>query len=1251
MRFLGIYRFSDRKLESSFCAGSGPGAIRIVTVLGALLCGVSLLAVTDAARADSYDSSGADQYNLGSGDSSAGTPVNYADDGGSSVSGTATDGSGNQVVTYSPTDSGDGTDSSGVDTSQTSGKQSSNVTASAGDSSGTSTSAASVSAADSSSDTGNTVGQQGTTADVVDSRATATVPVVDPILNYDLAAGTEVTETTDLSSQAYFVKKGEGKLTVYSNIDLITKGPVDVPFPKDPNEAPPYGSASIEGGTLVVDGSHKQATSSSSTGNSIAVNSYVVVGRSMGSNATVNIINGAGVLAGSPQQATSQVPSSVTIALGAGSSGNVNISGKGSTLATYGQNGIITIGNGDPGYGQGAAHGTLTVTDGANVASDRIVLGNYEGASGVLNVGCPTCVTAASTQQAWVNAGGDTGVDPSKPKFTQYSGLYVNGAGNGTVNIYQNGVISVQGPLRFGSDTQSANDNKGHGEVNINNGGTLLVGDSTRSDNQATVPGIISYEKDYAFNINNGGTLKIFNKGGSLSTSIDMNLAGIATVDTNGGTASFSGNVKGSGALYKAGGGMLTLTSSNDYTGYTIVNQGDLRLAGNGLISHSGGILLGSTSVTQTDSSGNSTTSVDKGRLIIYKSGVTVLDQNIVHYGFAANDSDGGILQQGPGVTILTGQNSYHGVTEVAGGTLRIDGNQGGIADNNYKDAATGKTTVENGATLAGRGTIGGDVALVAGSTLAPSAADPLGGSSTGTSSVLNIKGDLTTDRTSSLVLVTNSGERQLAVVGDSIEDKPGRNYLNSDSVTVKGQATLNEGTVVEVKKGDQIRYDREYRLLTAEQGIKTLGGVETLKSKLPSYYFLTPSLRLVGRDYQTASWPIGLDFRLDRNDKKFESVSWTHNQHEVGRVLDHLTSDSDIAQAVAQVTTADEARAAQKSLAGELHASLRTALIQDSYYLREAVVNRVAQAMCDDNTAGSNIHTADLRTHRRDDGRCIKGRPVLWGQVYGGYGHISGNSNASAMHHSTAGFIMGADASLKGNDDWRVGAVVSYGRSMFNLIGENSSGNSNNVSVGAYSGGKIGDFRLTTGADYSWNMITTNRRFTIAGYGDSLHAHYNGGTAQVYADLAYPMHVGRVTQLEPFLNTSYVNLHTNRFRETGNYGMLKGRAKDDSVFYTTLGVRASTKVMVENVIIAPHVMVAYRHAVGNLRGKMRSEFTDGGGDMDIHGLALSEDEIVMDLGMRVNVTKDINVDVSYIGQYGGRTTASGAKADLKARF
>jgi fibronectin-binding autotransporter adhesin len=140
----------------------------------------------------------------------------------------------------------------------------------------------------------------------------------------------------------------------------------------------------------------------------------------------------------------------------------------------------------------------------------------------------------------------------------------------------------------------------------------------------------------------------------------------------------------------------------------------------------------------------------------------------------------GDLIKTDLGTLVVTGLNSYSGATQVLAGTLQVDGDQ---------TAATGLTTVADGAILSGKGTIGGDVAVNAGGVLAP-------GAGIGT---LTIKGALALDAGSSL-------EMQLGQAGTA-------GGLLNDLIVVGGDLTL-DGTVNVSESAGGIFGPGVYRLI-----------------------------------------------------------------------------------------------------------------------------------------------------------------------------------------------------------------------------------------------------------------------------------------------------------------------------------------------------------------------------------------------------------------------------------------------------
>ncbi|GBQ64443.1 outer membrane autotransporter [Acetobacter lovaniensis NRIC 0474] len=459
-----------------------------------------------------------------------------------------------------------------------------------------------------------------------------------------------------------------------------------------------------------------------------------------------------------------------------------------------------------------------------------------------------------------------------------------------------------------------------------------------------------------------------------------------------------------------------------------------------------------------------------------------------------------------------------------------------------------------------------------------------------------------------------------------------------SDGLQVSGAVTLNGGQVTLTTNGPTLKYGQAYEIVSAASGVT--GRYDSLNTNLASFYaFLSPSLFYTDNT---------VDVMLTRNQTTFASVARTRNGGVVAGLLDALPVSSPVSAAVLQLD-GQGARSAFNSLSGEIHASARTALVQDSFFVRQAALDRLNSADCDGASMNGTIHTASLKAGRTQGG-CQSRGVALWGTAYGSLGHNSGDGNVAAMQHSTAGFVMGADTLVART--WRVGGLVSYGRSMFDLGGDrNSSGHSNNVSIGGYSGTHWGRLNLRLGATYTWDMLSTSRTVVLPGLGERLAGSYLGGTAQGFGELSYKLRIAH-TVVEPFANVAYVNLHTNGYHEQGGSAALAGKATDTGVTFSTFGGRVSSEVHVRKLTLVPHGSVSYRHAFGLTTPTLRETFAQAGsGSMDIAGVALSTNAAVLDTGLTMRLTDRIDVGLSYIGQYGNQSVESGAKAHCSFKF
>lgn len=149
----------------------------------------------------------------------------------------------------------------------------------------------------------------------------------------------------------------------------------------------------------------------------------------------------------------------------------------------------------------------------------------------------------------------------------------------------------------------------------------------------------------------------------------------------------------------------------------------------------------------------------------------------------ANKDANTSIVKEGSGIWRLTGNNVYNGTTVVNGGSLVVNG----------KNSGSGAYTVNDGATLAGEGSIGGAVTLKEGAIIEG--------------------GDTIIDRNEGLTLT-----KALTVEGGAIVNVKA-NRAESNTIYTESAIKLGEGAILQVNGGviDEAPYDKtEYRVFTS---------------------------------------------------------------------------------------------------------------------------------------------------------------------------------------------------------------------------------------------------------------------------------------------------------------------------------------------------------------------------------------------------------------------------------------------------
>ncbi|HEY4075504.1 MAG TPA: autotransporter domain-containing protein [Rhizomicrobium sp.] len=939
-----------------------------------------------------------------------------------------------------------------------------------------------------------------------------------------------------------------------------------------------------------------------------------------------------------------------SIATVASATGTVTVTGTGSTLTSAD---VLTVGD--------AGTGTLNVLDNGSVsAAPAALIGNQQGSLGTLNVGSgggfqtPMLVLgdmAGSTGTATITDVGST--------VNVAQSLIVGASGAGTVSILNGGSVNADtvylghdasgtGTITVsdaGSKLTSASDvyvgKDGTGSLTIQNGGMVTDNDGTIGENvgstgAASVTGAGSTwnsSDQLVIGANGNGTLAI-SAGGGVNDAIG-GLAG--AVDTVG-----SAVVDGVGSAWNStsfmaigefGNATLTIQNGGAVTDYTASvgllpgSVGTVIVTGAGSTwTTATSVILGGTDLIPVPNGGTGILTISQGATVSAGSvviadlpgsvsalnigadaasaaaGAGTLDTPTVTFGagtgtinfnhtsdsytFAAPISGSGTINQIAGTTFLSADSSgFTGPTNVTGGALHVNGS-----------LTNSVVTVSSGGTLAGNGVVG-RVMAGAGANIAP-------GNSIGT---LSVNGDYNQASGSTY-------QAQIASNGQS------------DRLNISGTATIASGAILNISKTDAGPYmpDTKYTVLTAAGGVT---GTYTVAGDIAQTAFSAVTASYDANDVYLTIVKTG----------SFAGAGQTPNQIATGGGADTLPIKNPIYAALMGLPNNAAAQAAFDQLSGEAHASVKTASIEDSRFVRDAALDRVRLITASASDTGGRPETVGDFVHHLS----------FWGQGFGAWGTIDGNDNAAALHRSVGGILVGADAPV--SDTWRVGVLGGYSHADFDVSQRNSSGGSDDYHLGFYAGTRAGALGVRAGAAYTWHTIGMNRSVTFQGFSDKLVSNYDAATAQVFGDVGYRIDAGTFG-IEPYANLAYVNLKTDGFNETGAMAALASQGDTTDVTFSTLGVRGSHRMEVRNTSLTLHGALGWRHAFGGLTPVSDFAFT-GGSEFAIQGVPVAKDSAAIDAGFDIALPRGMSLGIAYTGQIASDAQDHGIKGDLNWKF
>lgn len=863
-----------------------------------------------------------------------------------------------------------------------------------------------------------------------------------------------------------------------------------------------------------------------------------------------------------------------------------------------------------------ASGGTLLVNglqSTAQLTTRRTTIGATSGTSSVIVSGAGASWTNDADGVALATAAGQTGaitVNQGGLFAVRGTGLYTGAGGSlsidgvGTrVEIGNPAQPNVQSWLSMDGGTVSVS-----GGANLYTSGTY-VGAAGNAPSTLTLTGagttFAGEVRLYVGGQNGTRDVDPVNGNGSMTISAGATAwagtVGVGMDPRSQGTVVVTGS--GSQLWAKANTALTTPTAGNFYVGYNgaavvAVSNGATIMADNEVrigyaAQGSGQLAIGGQAGAAAAAPG--TVTATNGIVFGSGSGALVFNHTSSNYEFGASISGAGTIDAYAGTTILTGNSpDFTGTTQVFGGELKVAGYMPSVS-----------VTVQAGAELSGTGTVGSVVAL-SGSLVTP-------GNSPGT---LTVTGNYQ----------QASGSVYLAEV------VPGSTV--SDLVLVGGTATIQNGAVLAVSQygGGNVGLNSRYTVLTAAGGVN---GTYTLSgdTAVSAFYSLV------------AEYDANNVYLAATQTRSLAAAAITPNQASTANSLQSLGIGNALGYAVNSLQSDAEAQSAFNLLSGEIHASIRGALVEDSRFVRNAAVDRLRSSLGGVGATSSGGVACD--TGKVEGGQQPVAGCAFWMSGYGAWGQTNGDGNAALMTHDIGGFLIGADAPVF--DSWRVGVFGGYSRSTFAVSGRLSSGWSDNFSLGAYGGSRWGSLGLRLGTAYTWSGVSTQRGVQFSGFSDSLAGSYQAGTFQVFGDAGYRLDAGAVS-FEPFVGLAFVDVTSGGFSERGSLAALTAQGGDTAMGLSTLGVRTAASFAVAGVDLTAALTAGWRHAWGAVTPYSTVSF-GGSSAFNVAGVSVAQNAALVEGGLSTDLASNVSAGLLYTGQFGSGTISQGLRGNVSIKF
>ncbi|WP_444901826.1 autotransporter domain-containing protein [Microbulbifer sp. SSSA007] len=1054
-----------------------------------------------------------------------------------------------------------------------------------------------------------------------------------------LQAGTVVVEydaNLGLSGEALAFVNGEGSVLDVKHA-LNIGNPL---FNTQPTLSIGFGGTVSSGMETVIGTTGNGTVTVSGVNSKLDTALELTLGYAKGSSGTLLIENGGAVTTG-------RFPF-----IGYGGEGSVAISGEGSSLEA---NGTVFLGHRDD------SMGTLLIADGGKLFSkDGVIIGHKGTGSATLSgIGSSLEVANSLMLGHEVNGSGilriedgaDVSIGDSSIDDPTADVAIIGRTGTGRVLV-----TGIDSALDV-SKTLSLGHLGGEGTLSVEDGGSVTTRDSAYIGNVGN--GAVEVTGAESM-LHMDASLYLGREANAIGT-LDIKEGGTVTPQVNaliGYDGTGEANISGVNSKLDVGGVMI-LGRHDGSSGKLMIGDGGTASANGEVIIGDAGI--GDLIVTGTGSNfeshsvvriGDDATSV--ATVLVEQDALLKASRLVAGSGSVSLTVDGATIQAGTNnASFLSGFSGSeftvgsHGMElDTNGYNIGIKGDIDWSSGGALTSTGMGTLTLHSGQVISGGTTVKGSKLIVGGgasetgvtlqSDVHIASDGVLGGSGKVLGNVINERGTIAPGNSigTTTILGSYSGTGTLEI---EVEGHTTPSLAKADQLVVANEIDVSGTTLALVmtptNPAEWAMVPTGPFIIVNNLGSSAVTGTFNDVQDVNHLLFLDETL-----DYNAGDGN-DISLTLTRNDLTFTFEGSSVNQRAVGESLDSMDWSNPVYNAVVMSTgSMQEALASYNSLSGEINASVRSQLIDDSHFIRSAVSNRLH------NVASGYGHYFGLNTSTEQQTGLS-----LWSQAFGSWGQIDGDGNTAKLDRSLGGLFFGIDALAVG--DTRVGLVGGYSASDMDVDVHHSSIVSDNYHLGIYIGSGSEGVRVRGGIAASWHQMDGERYVSLGsgGFTDNVNSTQDTMTLQAFGEVGYNLNASGIP-FEPFLGLAWVNLESNSFTEKGGHAALTARDQSEEMLFSTLGLQSASTFLIGETDVTLQGKIGWQHASDDTT-TFTQAFAAGGDRFTIEGVPVAQDLVFLEAGFAALLSERTSLMLNYSGQISSESENHGLNARVKFRF